>query len=155
MIDLYAEDIGHYWKTSKTAPDTWLTRATRQIESAGGHILMEAFGRDADGRAAYMLQFELGSDVFKINWPALSSRSGNERAARIQAATMLYHDIKARCVSAKVLGARSAFFAYLSLPDGRTTAQASAPELMNGIPQMFKQTPQLVSGEIVGEEDAS
>jgi hypothetical protein len=181
MSELYAEDVGNYWKTSKTSPDTWLEKAKREIERAGGKALREAFGREGDGRAAYtwlekakreieraggkalreafgregdgraayMLEFELGGDVFRVVWPVLPSRSGNERAARIQAATMLYHDVKARGISAKVLGVRSAFFSYLALPDGRTASQASAPELMREIPQMLGGHPQLVSGEIV------
>lgn len=148
VIERYSEDVGNYWKTSKTSPDTWVDKAKRELTRVDGHVLAEGFGRDSNGNAAYMLQFELGGDVFKIIWPVLPSRAGNEKAARIQAATMLYHDVKARCVSAKVVGTRSAFFAYLALPDGRTASQATDPELMHGIPAMFD-TPQLLSGEII------
>lgn len=50
---------------------------------------------------------------------------------------MLYHDTKARCMAAKVLGSRAAFFNYLLLPDGRTAAQIAAPELLNLYPKML------------------
>ena len=59
------------------------------------------------------------------------------RAARIQAATMLYHDVKAKCVSAVALGTRASFLTYLMLPDGRTAAQASAPELEQVFPKLL------------------
>jgi len=70
---------------------------------------------------------------------ALLIRSGkNEASARIQAATMLYHDVKARCVSAKVIGKRTAFFSYLMLPDGRSAATVATPELAIQLPEMFQ-----------------
>ena len=50
---------------------------------------------------------------------------------------MLYHDIKAKAVAAKVHGARAAFFQYLLLPDGRTAAQAAAPELTSLWPKLL------------------
>ncbi len=135
---LYAEDVGHYWKTGTSSPDTWIDKAKREITSVGGRIEQEAFVSDADGRSAFMLGFTIGSDAFRAIWPVLPTRTkGNERAARIQAATMLYHDVKARCVSAKVLGARAAFFTYLMLPDGRTAAQASTPELGERFPKLL------------------
>lgn len=135
---LYAEDVGHYWQTSRSGPDTWISKACTLIQKNDGYILLEAFGKDGNGRAAYMLQFELDDNMFRVSWPVLPSRSGKEQAARIQAATMLYRDVKARCMSAKVLGFRAAFFAYLMLPDGRTASTATDPELMNGIPKVLR-----------------
>jgi len=46
---------------------------------------------------------------------------------------MLYHDVKGKCVSATVLGAKPAFFSYLLLPDGRTAIEATMKELTEGI----------------------
>jgi hypothetical protein len=133
----FAEDV-NYWKTGRADPGTWLDRAKREVAKAGGEILGSAIvTEDATGRAGFMLMFRLNGERFKIAWPVLPSKSGNEKAARIQAATMLYHDVKARCVSARVLGARAAFFNYLMLPDGRTAAQASTPELMDDVPLML------------------
>lgn len=136
MVELYAEDV-NYWRTGTSAPDTWIDRAKKEIIAAGGKIGNEAFGRDEQGRAAYLLEFSFGGERFRAVWPVLKSRAGNERAARIQAATFLYHEIKARCMAAKVLGTRASFFNYLLLPDGRTAAQVAAPELMMLYPKML------------------
>ena len=96
----FAEDV-NYWKTGKSAPDTWIDRAKHEIESINGQVLAEGFGHESlTGKAAYMLAFKIAGEQFKITWPVLPSKSGAKRAAKIQAATMLYHDVKARCVSA-------------------------------------------------------
>ena len=130
----YAETI-NYWRTSKSAASTWLARARAEIVKVGGNILGYATGFDiVRGRAAHMMAFELRSDRFKVMWPVLPSKAGDERAAEIQAATMLYHDVKARCVSAKVLGTRAAFFSYLMLADGQSVSELSTPELAEAIP---------------------
>ena len=85
-----------------------------------------------------MIAFEISGDRFKIVWPVLKSRSGNEKAARRQAATFIYHDVKAKCLSATVLGARSAFFSYLLLPDGRTVSEASDSEVIRLLPSIVR-----------------
>ena len=108
--------------------------------------MAEGFGRETQaGRSAFMLAFKIDDEQFKVVWPVLPSKSGNERAARIQAATMLYHDVKARCVSAKVLGPRAAFFNYLVLPDGRTTVEAASPELVDMLPALFDRSAKLLA----------
>ena len=134
-----AEDIKVYWKTSQTAPGTWIERSKGQIEKLGGKVLLEAIGTEPDtGREALLMMFEIEGDRFKVIWPVLEAKyKNNEKAARIQAATMMFHDIKAKCVSAKVVGARAAFFSYLLLPDGRAVVEASVPELQTDIPALF------------------
>ena len=134
---LFAEDVGHYWQTSKSSADVWLDRARAEIGSIGGKVLREGFGRENSGRAAFMIQFELDGELFKILWQVLPSSTGNERAAKVQAATALYHDVKARCLSALWIGTRAAFFSYLELPDGRTTGQIATPELMSSLPRFL------------------
>jgi hypothetical protein len=142
---LYAEDV-NYWKTGKSAPDTWTDRTRSQIEKLGGSVLAEGFGSEPQtGRAAYMLGFEIGGERYKIVWPVLASKKGDQRAAKVQAATMLYHDVKARCVSAAVLGARTAFFSFLMLPDGHTVAEVSTPDLQQMIPALMATAPQIES----------
>jgi len=138
MHDLpFAEHV-NYYQTGHSSPDVWLARATTQIEAAGGAVLTEAFGRDSTGRAAYMLAFQIGPDRFKAVWPVLpTKKGGNDLAARVQAATLLYHDVKARCMTAKVLGMRAAFFTYLMLPDGRSATEVAAPELIDAMPKML------------------
>ncbi len=134
----YAEDIGHYWQTGHSSPDIWLARATTQIEAIGGKVLREAFGRDCNGQAAFMLEFRIGQDTFKVVWPVLPTKSpGKDLAARIQAATLLYHDVKARCMTAAVLGTKTAFFSYLLLPDGRSAVEVAAPELIAAMPKLL------------------
>jgi len=138
MVELPYADTLNYWKTSNTSPDIWIERARRQIEKLGGIVISEAFGRDFSGRSAYMLTFEINNDTFRIVWPVLPVKNPREeRAARIQAATMLYHDVKARSLASLVLGARTAFFAYFLLPNGRQAAEVAAPELGRLIPKML------------------
>jgi len=115
-----------------------MERTRRQIEKLGGIVLAEGFGSEATtGHSAYMLAFEIAGERYKVVWPVLPSKSDNEKAARIQAATFLYHDIKARSLSAAVLGARAAFFAYLMLPDGRTAMHIATPEIVELVPRML------------------
>ena len=86
-----------------------------------------------------MIGFEINNDRFKLVWPVLPTKTkGNDRPARIQAATMLYHDVKARCISATVMGSRKAFFSYLLLPDGKTAAETALSELSKGIPKLLE-----------------
>ena len=129
----FAEDIGHYWKTSKSSPDKWIDQAKSQIEQLGGEVLAEAFG-SSGGKEAYMLAFEIEGSRFKVVWPVLPSKVGNHGAARRQAATMLFHDIKAKSISAAVKGADVSFLEYKLLPDGRVASEVAAPELANSFP---------------------
>ena len=153
MILPYAEDINHFWQTSTTAPDSWMDKTKRLIQEVGGKVQMEAFGKQ-EGQSAFLLEFEIGGDRFKVMWPVLPTKSKNEKAARIQAATLMFHDVKAKCMTAKVMGTRAAFFSYLLLPDGRPATSASVVELETGIPELFKMSsqPQLMEGEIVEGE---
>lgn len=132
----FAETI-NYWKSSNTSPDTWLDKTRKLIEKHGGVVLNEGYGNDGQ-RAAYLLTFRFGEDSFRIVWPVLPTKDGkNERAARIQAATMIYHDVKTRIISSAVLGTRTAFFAYFLLPDGRQAATVAVPELENVMPRLL------------------
>lgn len=153
MKTVFAEDI-NYWKTSQTAPDTWVEKTRRLITEMGGKVLTEVFGSEpATGRAAYMLTFSFEGERYKIIWPVLPSRTKNERAARIQAVTLMYHDVKARILTATVLGVRSAFLTYLLLPDGRTASVASTPDIARQFPALLTpaQKPEdYVDGEFTG-----
>lgn len=132
----YAEDIKHYWKTSSSSPDSWMIKARRQIEKLGGKVLAEGHGSQL-GQEAYMLGFEIEGERYKVVWPVLPSKSDDQIAARRQATTMLYHDIKAKTISAAVLGVKAAFFSYLLLPDGRATLELATPELTDAFPKML------------------
>ena len=148
----YGEDV-NYWQTSDLSPNTWMEKTKKLITNLGGRVLMEGFGSEpTTGRSAFMLAFEIEGDNFKVVWPVLPSKTKKGLAARRQAATMLFHDIKAKCLSAVVLGARVAFFSYLMLPNGRTAVEASLPELTKGIPSMFAANQLDAGGDIVEGE---
>ena len=132
----YAEDVGHYWQTGSSSSDVWIEKAKRQIEEVGGTINADAYG-SMEGRAAFMIAFSIGDDRFKVVFPVLDSKTGKSGAAKRQAATMLYHDIKAKCMTASVLGSKAAFFSYLLLSDGRTASELATPELAQVFPLLL------------------
>lgn len=134
---VYAEDV-NYWKTSKSSPDVWLARTRVLIAKAGGVVLAEGYGSEPQtGRGLVMLSFALGGDRFKLVFPILLTRGGDDQAARRQAATILHHDVKSRCVTAKVLGGRAAFFSYLMLPGGKSVSELGAPDLVQVLPSFL------------------
>lgn len=132
----FAEDVKHYWKTGSSSPDTWMDKTKKQIEEVGGYVTAEGFG-SVEGSAAYMLAFEIDNENYKVIFPVLPTRSGKSINAKRQAATMLYHDIKAKCMVASVLGSRVAFFSYLQLEDGRVLSSVANPELTQKLPIMI------------------
>ncbi len=139
MKQVYAEDV-NYWKTGQSSADSWIDKAKAEIRAAGGKVLSDAYGSDDTGRAAFMIHFAFGDEQFKLVWPVLPTKTKKEidqRAAKIQAATMLYHDVKAKAVSAKVHGVKAAFFQYLMLPDGRTASQVTTPEIATLYPRLL------------------
>lgn len=134
----YAEDI-NYWKTGKSTPDTWLDKAENIIEKLGGNVTIRAIGK-TEGRKAFLIEFTFGEDKFRALWPVLSTKfvcKDEARATERQAATLLYHDVKARSLRCAIFGARNAFFDFLLLEDGRTVSQLSCPELMGSMPKML------------------
>ncbi len=62
---MLAEELGHYWQTSKTSPDTWLDKAEVLVEGHGGTVLSRGYGK-SEGREAYMLAFKLEGQAYKI-----------------------------------------------------------------------------------------
>jgi hypothetical protein len=140
-MSIYAEDI-NYWQTGQSSADTWIDRAEKEIKSIKGTIISEVFGAQ-EGQAAFMLEFRIENNVYKVVWPVLKSKTGNVKAAKIQAATMLYHDVKAKCMTAKVLGVQKAFFSYLLLEDGRVASEVGGSEIAALIPHIL-----LLSSEV-------
>lgn len=132
----HAEELP-YWKTSTTSADSWIEKAKKEIQRAKGVINTEAFAA-TDGKQAFLLTFSFGEDRFSIQWPVLQPKNINDmKAAKIQAATMLYHDVKSRCVSARVMGIRSAFMGYLLLDNGMTASQVSNAEYLMLVPKVL------------------
>ena len=128
----------NYWKTSSRSPDSWLEKTENIIQDKGGEVLQSGFGNDpAAGRAAYMLRFSIEGQVYKIIWPVLPSDGGSSMAAKRQAATMLFHDTKAKLIAAQVLGPRVAFFQWVELPNGQPACQLTNDQMIESIPAMF------------------
>ena len=135
----YAEKV-NYWKTSKSTPDVWLDRAQEIIEKLGGVVSVRAIGM-ALSRKAFLIEFAFAEDRFRALWPVLPTQyeyNDNDKAAKRQAATLLYHDVKSRSLRCVIFGARNAFFDFLLLEDGRTPAQLSSPELIDSMPKFIE-----------------
>jgi len=135
----FAESL-NFWKSGKSSPDVWIERTKRQIKELGGSNIHEGFGSDG-GKAAFMIGFIMQGEQFKIVWPVVPSRSKNERAERVQAATMLYHYVKSVALYSVIVGPRAAFFSHLLLSDGRTASQVATPELANALPKLLTGRP--------------
>lgn len=132
---VYAEELP-YFQTSKVGMETWMDKAEEEIKKAGGTITASGAVQQLT-QAAVFIAFELQGETYRVTFPVLESKRGNQKAAKIQAATMLYHDVKARSVAVRVLGAKVAFGGYRVLPDGRTDGQVSTPELVAILPKML------------------
>jgi len=134
-VELPFADEVNYWKTSRSSPDAWIGKAVELLKKLGATHIAEGFGA-RDGKAVFILTFDIAEDAFRISWPVLPSRKpADEAAARIQAATLLYHDTKARALSASILGPRTAFVGSLLLPDGRTVSETSLPAIAKHLQQ--------------------
>ena len=67
---------------------------------------------------------------FRIEWPILPVKNEKDRtAARRQAATFIYHDVKAACMKLKVWPPEVVFMAGLLDEQGRTYAQRQSEGL--------------------------
>ena len=130
----YAENV-NYWQTSRSS-DQAIETAKREIKKAGGEILQDGF-MHSYGRSAWMLEFKIADAVYRCVWPVLKSKTGNEKAARIQAAVAMKHDIKAKCVSAKWLGVEQAFARERLLQSGQTVGDVVGENMLAAIPQLF------------------
>jgi hypothetical protein len=130
-----AENI-NYWKTSKSSPDSWMDKTEAIIEKLGGDVLVRARGK-SQGRKAFLLEFVFGSDKFRALWPILPSETGNNIAAERQAATLLFYDVKSRSLKFHIFGAKSAFFDFYMIENGKTIGQLSDSELIDYMPKML------------------
>jgi hypothetical protein len=125
------------------SPDACLEKTIGLLEQFGGEVLASGFGNEhVTGRCVYMIRFTACGESFRLIWPVLPSDTGDSFAARRQAATMIYHSVKSRCIEAQVLGVRVAFFLWLELPDGRPACQLAGQELLEEIPRAFLATEQ-------------
>lgn len=132
----FAENM-NYWKTSQSSPDKWTENAKKLIADVGGRLLFENWPHDLErGLSAYMLAFEFDGDTYQVNWPVLPSRKGDTVAAKRQAATFVYHHVKALIKASQILGVRTVFAGHLRLSDGRTVGETPTPELARLLPAL-------------------
>lgn len=119
-----------YWRTSRTSPDGWIVKTIKLLRDLGADSVSDAFVSANDGRATFAIVFTFEGDTFRVVWPVMRIRNPkDESASRIQAATLLYHDCKAKAVSAKALGVRTAFIGQLLLKNGKTVQESQLPIL--------------------------
>lgn len=139
----YAEEVS-YWRTGKSSPDAKIDDAARMIAAQGGAITGKGYLMHG-GREAFLLAFAVGGETYKILWPVLPVKrpdKTSEQAARLQAATFVWHSVKAKCSDAAVLGFRAAFAGNLLCYDGRTLAEVATPELAHAIPARLTYQPE-------------
>lgn len=132
----WAEEA-NYWKTGDSPPESWIEKAKKEILAIGGTVLTEGFVAQG-ARAAYLLSFEIEGQRYDAKWPVLPSKKDEVQAARRQAASALFYDVKARVVAWKFQGPRAAFLSYLVLPSGMTAAEASNEELAGQLPDLMR-----------------
>jgi len=131
----YAEDV-NFWKSSKSNSDTWLDRTEDLITKYDGVILVRAKGMN-NGESAFLVEFKHKKSIFKIVWPILPTKQNEIRAAERQAATLIYHDVKARILRSHIFGFENAFFDFMLLPNGKTVSQMSTVELQDIEPKLL------------------
>ncbi len=139
MIELPKAESVNYWKTGHSGVERWSEKSQKQIERVGGEVREKGSVWQL-GRAAVMICFQVGEDTFRVVWPVLETKDGrtDDPAALIQAATFMFHDIKAKCMTALIFGARRAFIGELVLPEhGRTVGELELPQLQERVPKLL------------------
>lgn len=125
-----------FWKSGRSEPGTWIEKTAKLISRwDGAEVLGSGYQRDPSTDVmAYVVAFTVHGASYRAVWPVLEHDERHQLAARRQAATMLYHDVKNRLLAAEVFGFRAAFMQYMALPDGRLGMQAadedSLPKLL-------------------------
>lgn len=104
----YAEDM-NYFKTSKKSADAWLDDTVELVESISGKVTDRAIVKKGD-REVCFIKWEHNHKTYQFLWETLPVKlKGNERAARVQMVTALYHAVKAKVIEAKFRGVDTAF----------------------------------------------
>lgn len=133
----YAEEV-NYWKTSKSSTDTWMEKIRAEIETVGG--VVQANGQfEQHEQIVFMIKFVIGDDTYEVRFPTLPVKNdtpSNRTAAKVQALTAVYHDVKSKCVLAKFMGIRFAFHSYLRLADGRTAGELASGDIAEKMPRL-------------------
>lgn len=129
MNTIYAEDLP-YWKTSKSGVETWLDRTEKLLTEIKAIVHTRIVGKSM-GREGILIGYTINDEEFRISWPVLSTKKeGDSSAALRQAATMIYHDTKARVNRIKIFPPRVVFSDWL-LIEGKTLAESNEEEGLN------------------------
>jgi hypothetical protein len=138
----YADEV-NYWKTGTSSPESLIDKAKQEIRKVGGLVHGSAMvEEELTHVAAFAIAFELHGDKYQIKWPVLRPKCPKDfPAAKRQAATALYYDVKAACVKLKFVGARVAFLTALQLSNGQTAAEVTNAELLAWLPKMLMAAP--------------
>lgn len=122
---LYAEDLP-YWR-SGTKYNRAIDEAVNALNKYGAEISMNG-QFNINGVKVIAIQFKLDMDEYRLVERIILPRkrnSANDRAAEIQAAAALKHDVKARLNQYLRNGARKAFMSALILPNGKVAHEES------------------------------
>lgn len=135
---IYAEEV-NYWKTSKSSTDTWMDKIKSEIDSIGGVVEMSGHF-EQHGQTVFMIRFVIGDNTYDVRFPTLPVKvdsAANRKAAKIQALTAVYHDVKSKCVLSKFVGIPFAFHSYLRLSDGRVAGELTSGEVAGDMPRLL------------------
>lgn len=149
----FGEDIGHYWRTSKKDAGYWLNSVRDMIVSIPGCKVLKKVDYEENDQNFFLVEFTVGLDWFKIIYPVLPVRQLKDReAARVQAVTLMFHEVKSRMMLIKIFGIHYAFLNYLVADNGKTVSQMAVPELAK-LPILLDapRQPQLNSGDEIVE----
>ncbi|MHC1733425.1 MAG: hypothetical protein AB9888_15510 [Bacteroidales bacterium] len=129
----------NYWRSSRNPAEYWIDKAVAELKKIDATIKSQYFG-DEDGKSAYVLTVSIEGNDYRIVWPVMPceyASDDNRKAARVQAATMIYHDIKARCISSQAIGIRTAFMPFLVVNNGKSLCELDTEEIVAYLPALF------------------
>ena len=125
----FAEEMP-FWKTSKSGIESWMDKVEKLITNSGGFVTTRMAGK-FKGVEGIAFAFTMEGEDFRITWPVLPTKKEDDRSAAMrQAATMIYHDTKARCNRLAIFGPRVVFMDYLVLENGKTTTETENLDLL-------------------------
>ncbi len=128
----YADDVA-YWKTGTSSPDTWIDKTIRVVKELGGVEISQFFGHGENAGGVRTAISHRRRIVSSCLASASNARADDFASAQRQAATLLYHDCKAKAIAASVLGPRNAFIGSLITESGKTVSELATPLIANSI----------------------
>lgn len=133
---MFAEEVGAYYNTSRRTPDTVFAMTKKLIEKRGGWVTRSANIQDGDNEL-FLIEFIYDKKVYRLSWPVLPTRK-SALAARRQAATAQYHDVKAALVRADFMGFERAFKTWLAIDAKRTVSDLTHEEISSALPKLLE-----------------